>query len=338
MTAAVNAISMQRVRPPSRPMDLSRYIQRPINVMLAHLLPYSIYRVYIRLVGVAYFSTRGRERGQIVRSLALLREEQGLTPGHIALSIRTLLGIVDHYFEKMIAAHRPLPEILSLLERRISLAQACWLEEALQAGKGCLFVTGHFGSVEFLPIFLALKGYRPTMVVRFKTPRLRQVLQQKSRRIGLELLDADSANVAYPALEAMRRGRTLITLCDEFKHWRPSRDGRVNVFGRSVPQDKTLNILYRRGSAPSCLGLMHRTRQGATLSIDPLADGRAAADISRLAWSTLAGHIVRQPSQWYQWKDLAQHLGLTRIMEPQREHPRHQAIRTQDPLQPPCYP
>ncbi|MGA9755423.1 MAG: hypothetical protein WBV23_09810, partial [Desulfobaccales bacterium] len=97
----------------------------------------------------------------------------------------------------------------------------------MQAGKGVILVTGHFGAVEFLPGALALNGYPTSMICRFQTNRLRESMGERAEAVGLHLIDADEGNIILSAMQALKKGGILITECDEFDEWRPDpkRDG-----------------------------------------------------------------------------------------------------------------
>ena len=48
------------------------------------------------------------------------------------------------------------------------------LDKALGQGRGILFVTGHYGGIEYIPIFLALKGYPMSVIAKFSTKQLKE--------------------------------------------------------------------------------------------------------------------------------------------------------------------
>jgi lauroyl/myristoyl acyltransferase len=201
----------------------------------------------------------------------------------------------------MINAYRSLPTIIEYFNESISLTNKDWLDELKLTKRGGILVTAHFGAVEYLPIFLSSMGYRVAIIVRFKTDRLRKVLTHKADLLGLEAIDADNQNVIYRALEAIRKGRILITLCDEVKNWRPCKTKTMFIFDQPVPCDRTLDILFRRSKAPCCLGLMQRVKNGFNLSIDPLDGKDGNTSLTEAAWSILEQYIYRYPDQWYQW-------------------------------------
>lgn len=287
--------------------DLSRFLQMPANCLLVKIFPLSVFRLYIRTLGFIYFTLNSRDRAAVSHSIRkkLNADSAGISPNFM---FNVYTGILEHYFEKMVMAHRSLSETKNYLARRVTIDNRPWLDRIRDRKSGCLFISGHFGAVEYLPTFLAMNGYRPTMIVRFKTQKLREALIEKTTFLDLVLIDADLDNVARHAILALKQGRTLVTLCDEFKHWRPSERTSISIFGEHLPRDRTLDIIYHRAKVPACLGVMRREKKNHILHIEPVADGNEKTSVSHRSWNLLENYIHRYPEQWYQWQDVAQGL------------------------------
>ncbi len=294
--------------------DISRFFQSPVNVALAQILPFSILRLYFYTLGLLYYAFERNERLKVTESVS--RSYAGQHPS-LKLSmviLKTVLGICEHYFEKMINAHGSLNRMVNYLLDHVDVQNGFWLDGITRAERGCLMITGHFGAVEYLPLFLAARGYKLSMVIRFKTSKLKDVLMSKSKQFDARLIDADRSNVVHQALESIRQGRILITLCDEFQHWKPHCQKLISVLGTPVPQDKTLDIIYSRARAPACLGLMRRDNGKYTLHIDPISDGNSDnISLAALSWQILERYIRRYPEQWYQWQEVAERLAAYRL-------------------------
>jgi KDO2-lipid IV(A) lauroyltransferase len=283
--------------------DLSRFLQTAPSVCLVNVLPLPLYRCFIHCMGFIYYALHRREAAIISTSIGRFSavSNKGF---HNPRTIKIFLGIFDHYYEKLVNAHRPIGQVLDYLQRHIDIPRPGWIDQLTKSGQGGLFVTGHFGAVEFLPAFMAIKNYKPSIVLRYKTQELNEALTQGAHKIGLELIDADLANAAHKAIGALKKGRILITLCDEFDHWRPAKGRRIWILGRHMPLDKTLDVLYRRTRVPVCLGLMLRTKKRYALQIHPIADGHESLSVSVKAWEILSQYIFNFPDQWYHWKEL----------------------------------
>ncbi len=294
--------------------DISRFFQSPFNALLARILPFTVLRLYFYTLGLTYYMSQPNERLKLTEGVY---RNLGCQDAPLKLStmiLKTILGICEHYAEKMINAHAPLGSMINYLMERVHMQNASWLDGIVGTNKGCLMITGHFGAVEYLPLFLAARGYKLSMVIRFKTNKLREILLRKSKQFDAKLIDADRSNVIRQALESIRQGRILITQCDEFQHWKPGHRRLISVFGTLVPQDKTLDIIHNRTGVPACLGLMRRDNRKYTLHIDPISDGNGR-DISLAAqsWHILERYILRYPEQWYQWQEVAERLAAYRL-------------------------
>jgi len=284
-------------------IDLSRFLQMRSNVYLAYLLPSKIYRTYLYLLGVYYYLVRPKElkdfSDSIRDAIHTIYDKTDIN----TIILKTFFGVVDHYYEKMVNAHKPLSKMSNYWASNISIANRSWLDEMRSQGKGCLLLTGHFGSVEYLPGFLAVSGYQPSMIVRYKTNKLREVLNEKSKLVGIELIDVDSPDVVFNALRAIRNGRILVTLFDEFKQWRPCNNRSINVFGQCIPQDRALDLLCKRTNIPACLGLMYRQGKKHILRINPICWENENISLLECSWKMLEQRIYRDPDHWYQWQD-----------------------------------
>jgi KDO2-lipid IV(A) lauroyltransferase len=284
---------------PSTKSDLSRFLQKQPNALLAKYLPFSIYRQYLSLAGLYYYGTNGDERRNISKSL---RHVAGSKMGFFTfyhLLFKTYIGIFDHYYEKMVNAHKPLSGMMEYLKNHVSISGERFIDRTDDQGR--ILVTGHFGAVEYIPLYLAANNYRPSVILRFKTERLKETLMRKSSSVGLELIDARSPNVAFRALKALKEGRILMTGCDEIRDWRFSKKERINIFGYSIPKDRTLDIIYQRAKVPLLFGVIRRMKSGYDLSIQPLADGKEKISPCEAAWNLLERYIRKYPEQWYQW-------------------------------------
>jgi KDO2-lipid IV(A) lauroyltransferase len=306
---------------------LSQFFQHPFNVILAKALPFICLRAYLYLIGLVYFGFKHGDGKTITKCLTYMLHLRPSALSYYMNIMGTFRGLFDHYYEKLIMAHRPLPEMKEFLNRHLKITNQRHLDKIADSGKGGILVTGHFGAVEFLPLSLAIKGYKIAMICRFKTEKLRGALMSKARQMDVELIDADQPKVAFRAFQAIKNGRILVTECDEFSEWRPDQDKSVRVFGHRVPRDKTLDFFHRRARVPALMGLIRREKGGFTLSIDALADGPSDVSLAAAAWQKLESYILTYPQQWYQWKDAA--VELAGYIRWDKQHAIDQAHRIQ---------
>jgi lauroyl/myristoyl acyltransferase len=149
------------------------------------------------------------------------------------------------------------------------------------------------------------------MVVNYKTQRLKRTLEAIADALRVELLDVAEGAVIPRALSALRRGRIFVTELDEMESWRPTSSKVMNLFGRRVALDRSVELLHRRTGAPVVLGLMERVgRRNYHLVLEAphehhAAPTRLGPDAQLL--KRLEHYIYDHPDHWYIWKDL-QHL------------------------------
>jgi Kdo2-lipid IVA lauroyltransferase/acyltransferase len=286
-------------------IGLSQFFQLPVNIWITRVCPVFVLRIYLYCLGSFYFMMQGKDRIKIFSSLKYILHYR-LTFVQFYLSVlKSYAGIFEHYLEKLLMGHRNFAKMHQFLGKRLKVQNRDILDQVAEEGKGGILVTGHYGAVEYLPLALSLSGYKIAMIVKFKTESLRKEAMKKAAEVDVEFIDADQDKVIYKALSAIKRGRFLITECDEFSQWIRHKKEKVSVFGNRVSQDKTLDFLYRRAQVPAMLGVMKRQNGGYVLSVDSLANGCEKVSLAKRAWNCLEEHILAEPYQWYQWKDAA---------------------------------
>lgn len=283
-------------------IGISQFFQMQLNVYLARYLPVSILRLYLYMWGFLFITIRLKMCIDVLSSLTIICQSSKMSSLFSRKFFLSLLGTFEHYLEKMVMAYRPLNQVKDYLSMRLSISNRHMLDLLARKGKGAILITGHFGAVEYLPISLAMNGYRVAMICRFKTVTLKKALLERAAKFGVLLIDADESGVVFKAIKAIKDGRFLITECDEFSEWRFHRTKTINVFSVPVPRDRTLDFFYKKARVPAFLTLMHRTEQGYTLTVDFLADDRGHKSVSKKAWMKLEEYVLNSPHQWYQIK------------------------------------
>ena len=294
---------------------VSRFFQWRPNTFLVRWMPFCLSRPYLGLVGRLYYMLERQERAEIRENLDAAARKVAITPPLDEVVRDTFLGICIHYFEKLITAFAPVEKVYRFVEGRTRLQDERLLQEALALRRGAILVSAHFGGIEFLPVLMALKGYPVTMVVRFKTGRLKQALVPRAEALNIRLIDAGNGDgVLFTALDSLKENRILITECDEFEAWRPAPKRWAEFLGCSCPMDRTLDILHRRYRSPVLMGLNRRMNDGRYQLIfhDLTAPepGLGSGDIQQRALWIIEQHICDAPEQWYQWKNIRAVLGM----------------------------
>lgn len=289
--------------------NLSRFFQNPINGVIFQWYPHQVLHCYIRMLGRFYFSKRPEEKQRYLRSLReTLRNGRHGNSCSLDLENSVLQGIFDHYFEKLLLAYWGYARMRNFLLKRVSLVHADLLNRALKEGRGVILTTAHYGAVEFLPGTLSLSGYPVTMVVRFKTWKLKKALEHRAKRVNVQIFDIAEGNIIHKAMHCLSEGRIFVTELDEMKHWKPTAHKMMNFFGRRVPLDRAVELLHKRSGSPVVLGLMERLGDWRYQLVFETASEHLAAPIGlgpdAQLLKQLEHYIYDAPDHWYLWNDL----------------------------------
>jgi lauroyl/myristoyl acyltransferase len=311
---------------------LSRFLQWPPNAILMRYLPFWLGRAYVGFMGRVYFLFNRSEVDEIKHNLtAVIRKMPRTDPIDLIIR-RTFHEIFSHYHEKLITAYANYHKVCRFIKSRVLLERQNLLDQALAQGRGVVLITAHFGAVEFLPTILALSDYRVTMVVRFKTDRLKRALKQRAARLGITLLDASNGErIIFSACQALKSNQILITECDEFEAWRPDRTRTTSFLGCTSPLDRTLELLRRRDDSPLIMGLVCRSKGNCyelmLHSLNGISQNPESPTTVERALRILEQYIILAPEQWYQWKQLRTALGA-KFFEETRPHLATEANRS----------
>ena len=292
--------------------DISSFLQLPYNTWIFGTLPPWLSKLYLRTLGALYFQIASKERAAIQRSLEGTLGKASSPRQARRRWARTRGGILDHYHEKLYLAFKSYPTIRSNCLGRVKIRNQELLDQAMEQGRGVILITGHYGALEFLPGALAFRDYPLSVMVHCKTPRLKAILEERAAGAGTELMDPKSGEVFFTALDHLKRGRIVITQCDEINMWRPYKDKTTKFLGHTVPLDRSMDILARKSKAVVLMGLVHRLdgRQYELELLDPAAHPAAqqSRQVSVQCLSVLSEYIFAQPDHWYEWKKLNQFL------------------------------
>jgi len=217
---------------------------------------------------------------------------------------QTFKGIFAHYYEKMYSAFKDIHSIRRFVGKKITIQNETAISDAMALGKGVILVTAHWGAVEFIPWVLSLKEYPISVIVDCQTKHLEKALNKRARLMNAELLcNSADASVFFRALSALKRNRLLMTECDEVDAWKKRPNMTVELFGKKLFFDPTLNILAKRsGAAVVGVFLKRVSRNAFTLICEPISRGEKNVDTAMGAFSLWQKYVSQHPEQWYQWK------------------------------------
>ena len=275
---------------------------------LKHALVYWLARAVISAVALLPERACGKV-GRAVGSLAhlLARRERRLARRHLGLAFGLdpdgaragLLtrGVFAHLGQSLGEVGRLMarPDRLPAVEIPAATRRA--LDEALAAGRGAIFATGHLGNWELMAVALARAGYPISTVVKeSRNPRFTRLIDGQRARFGVECVYRGRPGAVAGILRALRRGRVLGLLIDQ--------DTRVPgvfvpFFGRQAHTPGAAAAISRRTGAPVVVGSILRRRDGVhevTVEPCPLPDDEREA--TALLTARIEERVRRRPSQW----------------------------------------
>ncbi|OGH97166.1 MAG: hypothetical protein A2X43_08345 [Candidatus Margulisbacteria bacterium GWD2_39_127] len=239
-------------------------------------------------------------------------------------------GMFDHYHEKIIAAYSDIKLIKSYFDKNIQIENLEILNEAFNQNKGVILITAHYGAVEFLPETLSFKGYPLTMIIRFKTNKLKKATLDRANQLNAKVLDPENSIIINDIINHLKQGRVLFTQCDEFDIWRPFKNRETIFLGDRHNGDKTLDVIAKRSKSPAVMALLERRRNGRyclkfyRISVSNEDDNLTIFEKTMLI---LEDNIYKHPEQWYQWNKLEKG-----IEEGSNEDIQNQNVLCENPL------
>ncbi len=290
-------------------VKLSSFLQWHLNIVIIQKLGWQISFYYLLVLGKLFYFLNGGERRRIVQSIEAVygdrREGEELD-----IIVKTVFrGIFAHYYEKLFNAYTDVCVLESFFEESIEARRLDKLDDALENGRGVLFVSGHYGGIEYIPIFLAGKGYPISVVAKFATRQLKEACEARSESFGLKIIDGNRRNAVLPSiLQELRMNRIVFLECDEIEEWRPSQKERMVFLRKMIGVDKTINLIARRSKAALIFGILHRfTLQRYRLVIQDRDEilsryGRPAISVGKAMLKCLEHYVYSYPEEWYQWK------------------------------------
>ena len=110
-------------------------------------------------------------------------------------------------------------------------------------------------------------------------------------------------SVFLRAMQSLKANRVLMTQCDEVDAWRRRRSQTINLFGRELFFDNTIDVLSHRSGAPVVAAFLRRSEGNRyTLFLEDVSVERSAPEHGAGLPGLWEKYVSRYPEQWYQWK------------------------------------
>jgi len=267
---------------------------------------------YVYFLGSLYYFFRARERRKIVDSIQSTFAESKGSREIRMLTKDIFRGILHHYYEKLFNAYESVPNLKAFFDESIEAVSLYKIDDALRQKKGILFVTGHFGGIEYIPIFLSLRGYPISVIIKCATDQLKDRLHARANELGIRVIDADEENILGAIIRDLRENRVVFIECDEIEEWKPSKTEKIFFLGKKIGVDKTITLLQRRSGAQVIFGLLHRVSlKKYSFIIESSQDilEKGSQSLSSIGAGLLKAfeqYIWQHPDRWYQWKKFSE--------------------------------
>lgn len=292
--------------------NLSAFLQWQPNVSLIQKMGWPMAFKYVSLLGSLYYFFNAKEKRKIIESIHETFADAKNIQEIRSLTRDVFRGILHHYCEKLFNAYESVPNLKAFFDESIEAASLHKIDDALRQNKGILFVTGHFGGIEYIPIYLSLSGYPVSVIIKCATDQLKEKLHARARELAIRVIDADQENVLGSVIRDLRENRVVFIECDEIEEWKPSKTERISFLGRTIGVDKTINLIQRRSGAQVVFGLLHRVSlQKYSFIIQSHQDVMETGPVT--VSSIGAGllkfferYVWQHPDRWYQWKKFSE--------------------------------
>jgi len=284
-------------------LKISVFFQSPANVFLFRHMSPRIAQSYLHAIGRLYYLVNRREKRVIENNVREVL--QGQEESYVRRVVReTFKGIFTHYFEKMFSAYLDYGTVRSYVDRHFKVEGAHLLDEALEKGKGCILVTAHWGAVEFIPWVLHTQGVPTSVILECATAKLAKSLREKIAHRDTELITSEyGGSVFLRAMQSLKANRVLMPQCDEVDAWRRRKSHTINLFGKELFFDSTIDVLSHRSGAPVVAAFLKRSGGNRyTLILEDVSVQRTPQSTARDCLGLWEKYVSQYPEQWYQWK------------------------------------
>ena len=258
----------------------------------------------------AWSLAAGRHMGSLMSQVVRSRRRRVLANLELALGEsltveqrRKIMHQVFHMFGQTLVETLMLPKMVRQgLDRYVTIEGWEHLEKAVQAGKGAIVFTGHFGNWEMIALAQGARGIamdpvgRPPADVHLAS-RLNMTRTLTGNR------DISKYNAARPMLRSLREGRTVGLVIDQ----NVGGDHGIFVpfFGRQASTPPALAVLALKTGAPLVPVFDYPENGRHRIIYDPplenLPSGRGRADIHALTarvTGIIEEKVRRRPDLW----------------------------------------
>jgi lauroyl/myristoyl acyltransferase len=265
---------------------------------LASVLPIETQYTIARLAADSYYNLDRSARESVCANMSAILGPD-VAPFELRREARRVFHSFGRYLTEFFGYERFSGQYI---DRHVMIQGREHVDAGLKAGRGVLFVSGHYSNWELGPMTVAQMGYPIVAVVQMHAhPKINALFVEQRAKRGVEIVH--SRDAALRAMKALKNNRTVAMLGD-----RPTGGPTIEVewFGRKtqLPQGPW-RIALRTGAALLPTFIARRPENdyileiGAPIPIPMYNDEiKIAAELAQSwarQWET---RVRRDPTQW----------------------------------------
>jgi KDO2-lipid IV(A) lauroyltransferase len=265
---------------------------------------------FFRLFPLSFDTWLGAGLGRIAYSVLKTERTKGVNnilkafPGKDRLWAQEQLKKSFEGFGRSIMELVKLDTMVRHIDDYIRVENFGAFEQALAKGKGILWITGHIGNWELMPVYFARKGYETYVVAKqLYDPRMDGLINRIRETYGVHPVLRGSTGSGKKILRALRSNAILGMLIDQDTD---VQGVFVNFFGDKAFTPRGASDLALKAGAGVVAGFITRTDHGhhvITLHdpIVPLTTSNYENDVLSLTQAmtdAIEQHIRQHPSDW----------------------------------------
>ena len=276
-----------------------------VNRALAPVIPIEFANLIARPVSDIFYAVFGSRRAAARRNYSAL---MGLPYDDPAVD-RMAKSAFRHFGRYVVEMMHMQGWSMERLRDAIDIEGEEHFAEALERGRGLIFVGGHMGSAEVASAILMLGGHRVTSVAEPVRPKMvMDWIYACRERSGVTLLPVEKTGISL--LRTLRRNGMVALVVDVGVNERIGIP--VRFFGREVLFPVGPARLARMSGAPIIFGLAIRKRAlryrayiSPPMYSDPTLDAdQDARRLTQRVVDELERFVRQYPNQWYIFRDL----------------------------------
>ena len=216
-------------------ISLSKFLQFRFNLFLMSHSPIWVTKAYIWMLARLYFLCRPGQVKRIRKNIAKAMRDR--TPSEVdKITEGVIKGIIQHYQEKMLNGFLPMPKFRKFLVSRVVFdGYERVLQDAIKEGRGVIIASAHYGALELLPIYLAVRKYGTVTLAKFSTEKLKDIIVPRANGDGLEIIvPGNGTNVFREATKVLSENKIFVTQCDETDEWHGDSKESMEFLGRRL--------------------------------------------------------------------------------------------------------